>query len=106
MQLEEKKVPTLMYNNISRAASLQFQPFTLDPSSFADQMSYWQQHAYTPMTVTQFATLAIEGSVLPGRTVVLILDEGCANFYHEALPVLDRNPAIRSDSCYLGVFGV
>ena len=72
MQLEEKKVPIRMYNSISRAASLQFQPFTLDPASFADQMSYLQQHAYTPMTVTQFATLATEGSVLPERTVALI----------------------------------
>lgn len=90
MWSEEKKVPILMYHSISNTASARFRQFTVAPALFADQMAYLHWNAYTPITVTQFVTLAKEGTKLPERPVVLTFDDGFADFYFETLPILEQ----------------
>ncbi len=88
---EEKRVPILMYHSISYQATPQFKPFTLSPAVFADHMAYLYQHAYTPITVTQFVHVRSRGgSQLPERPAVLTFDDGYADFLTEVLPVLKR----------------
>jgi peptidoglycan/xylan/chitin deacetylase (PgdA/CDA1 family) len=88
---ETKQIPILMYHSISRHATPKFKPFTVSPESFADQMAYLRQHAYTAMTVTQLVkVLTQEGSVLPERPIVLTFDDGFADFFTDALPVLQQ----------------
>src|SRR5437588_1186382 len=87
----ERKIPILMYHSISRHATPKFKPFTVSPESFADQMAYLHQHAYALMTVTQLVkVLTQEGSVLPERTIVLTFDDGFADFFTDALPILQQ----------------
>jgi peptidoglycan/xylan/chitin deacetylase (PgdA/CDA1 family) len=58
---------------------------------FTDQMAYLHQQSYTPITVTQFVhAQSQESSVLPERPVVLTFDDGFADFFTEALPVLQK----------------
>jgi peptidoglycan/xylan/chitin deacetylase (PgdA/CDA1 family) len=93
MQIEHDrwKVPILMYHSISEHASSRFRLFTVPPATFADQMAYLHQHAYTPLTVSQLArALSQHPSSLPERPVVLTFDDGYADFFTEALPVLKR----------------
>ena len=88
---EKKKIPILMYHSISNHASPKFRQFTVSPTLFAEHMAYLHQHRYTPMTVTQFlAAHSQNGAKLPERPVVLTFDDGFADFYTEALPVLRR----------------
>lgn len=91
---EKKKVPILMYHSISRHATAKFRPFTVSPELFAEHMAYLYQHGYTAISVTQFikalAHGASVGSPLPERPVVLTFDDGYADFFTEALPVLKR----------------
>ncbi len=88
---KQKKVPILMYHSISDHATPKFRQFTVSPALFADHMAYLRQHAYTPITVTQLvAVLSQEDSVSPARPVVLTFDDGFADFFTEALPVLKR----------------
>ncbi len=82
----KKNVAILMYHSISDITNLRFRQFTVPPTLFAEQMAYLHQHAYIPITVTQYVRALTRGeSALPERPV-----DGFADFYTEALPVLKR----------------
>lgn len=89
IQSEKKKVPILMYHGIAHTDNSSFRQFAVSPSLFAEQMAYLQAHAYSTLTVAQFvSSLAQKESALPERPVVLTFDDGFADFFDEALPVL------------------
>ena len=84
-------IPILMYHSISQHATPKFKPFAVSPVKFAEQMAYLHRHAFTPITVTQLAqALSQVGTPLPERPVVITFDDGFADFFTEALPVLMR----------------
>lgn len=86
-----KKIPILMYHSISCSAHPKFQQMTVRPEIFDKQMSYLVEHKYTPLTVTQFMRLRSQGlEHLPARPVVITFDDGFADFFSEALPVLKK----------------
>src|SRR5947208_737034 len=90
-QSEKKKVPILMYHSISQSTNPKFKQFAVPPALFAEQMAYLHQHAYTPITVTQFINArAQEQHALPERPVILTFDDGFADFFTDALPILQQ----------------
>ncbi len=87
----KENIPILMYHSISDHASPKFKQFTVPSKLFAEHMAYLHQHRYTPMTVTEFMSAQTNvGTKLPERPVLLTFDDGFADFYTEALPVLKR----------------
>ncbi|HBE25681.1 MAG TPA: polysaccharide deacetylase [Ktedonobacter sp.] len=80
-----------MYHSISQHATPKFKPFAVSPVLFAEQMAYLHRHAFTPITVTQLAqALSQVGTSLPEHPVVITFDDGFADFFTDALPVLMR----------------
>src|SRR5713101_5443220 len=80
-----------MYHSISQFAASKFRQFTVSPTEFANQMAYLYQQAYSPITISQFINMrSHENCVLPERPIVITFDDGFADFYTEAFPVLKQ----------------
>jgi peptidoglycan/xylan/chitin deacetylase (PgdA/CDA1 family) len=63
----------------------------VSPKLFAEHVAYLHRNKYTAITVTQFVNALFQESyVLPEQPVVLTFDDGFADFYTEALPVLKQ----------------
>ncbi len=86
---EKKQIPILMYHSIAKSTNPKFKQLAVHPASFYEQMAYLHLHSYTPITVTQLVRmLSQERYALPERPVVLTFDDGFADFFTNALPVL------------------
>ncbi len=92
--MNSRRVPVLMYHEISaepRSASR----LAVHPESFERQLGYLDDHGYVPVTAGQLAAAISEpadgGGRLPDKPVVLTFDDGFADFYDTALPLLGRH---------------
>ena len=91
MEPMEKKIPILMYHSISCSTNPSFAQFTVSPTRFAEQMAYLHEHSYTPITITQWRNALTQKTMqLPEKPVILTFDDGMADFYTNALPILTR----------------
>ncbi len=92
MEPMEKKIPILMYHSISCSTNPSFAQFTVSPTRFAEQMAYLHEYGYTPVTITQWVDALARKAMqpLPEKLVVLTFDDGMADFYTDALPILTR----------------
>ncbi len=84
-------VPILLYHSVSWYATPRYRDYAITPDNFAAHMAYLSDHNYTPLTVTQFVTACVQGTDrLPERLIILTFDDGLADFYSGALPILNR----------------
>lgn len=81
-------IPILMYHSISISGNAKFKQFTVAPQRFAQQMAYLHAHAYTPMTVSQLMQARTQPALMPTKPIVLTFDDGLADFFTAALPIL------------------
>jgi peptidoglycan/xylan/chitin deacetylase (PgdA/CDA1 family) len=81
-------IPILLYHSIAEECAPQFRRWAIHPEMFAAQMEMLHEQAYTPLTVTQFVTAINNKSALPERPVIVTFDDGFADFYTDALPIL------------------
>jgi peptidoglycan/xylan/chitin deacetylase (PgdA/CDA1 family) len=85
------KVPILMYHYIrvvtDRGDPMGF-ALSVTPSDFAAQMEWLAQNGFHPITLEDLNAYLRGERGLPARPVILTFDDGYADFYSTALPIL------------------
>jgi peptidoglycan/xylan/chitin deacetylase (PgdA/CDA1 family) len=87
------RVPILMYHRVDRiasGASPQLASLTVTPASFARQMGWLARNGFHAITQRELYDALVRGAPLPTRPVMITFDDGYADVYRDALPVLER----------------
>lgn len=83
-------VPILMYHEIAGPSETSSQ-LAVPPGNFASQLGYLHDAGFQTITAGTLAeSMNGGGGRLPERAVVLTFDDGFADFYQQALPLLVR----------------
>jgi len=81
-------VPILAYHSVSDASRHGSNEFTVTPQQLADHLDYIAHQGYTALRVSDFAETVESCKPLPSRPILLTFDDGYADFYSDALPLL------------------
>ena len=82
------KIPILMYHSISAGCGPRFQRFAVSPAAFREHARFLSAHGFQSLTVSQLVAALDGEAALPPKPVVLTFDDGFADFYEAALPIL------------------
>lgn len=87
------EVPILLYHRVDRRAptlSAITQRLTVDPREFAAEMTWIKRHGFHAVTQRQLFAGLEEGARLPCRPILVTFDDGYADVFDYAAPVLAR----------------
>lgn len=90
-------VPVLMYHHISevpRDATEMRRDLTVTPAAFRAQLALLRANGYTTVTADDVWSALYDGATLPPRPVVLTFDDGYADAFDVALPLLHEYGAV------------
>ena len=90
-RLDQSSVPILMYHSISHGDDSSVHPYyriQTTPEVFAQHMVFLRDHGYRAVNVQQAVDILRGEGTATGKPVVLTFDDGYADFYREAFPVL------------------
>ncbi len=82
-------VPILMYHSVAAEWPDSFGRWTVTPAVFASHLDAIAASGYTAITVSGAVDMVRSGRSLPPKTVILTFDDGFADFYVNALPLLE-----------------
>jgi peptidoglycan/xylan/chitin deacetylase (PgdA/CDA1 family) len=88
------EVPILTYHRVHEFATEQTKSIpdlTVEPSTFAAEMSALDRAGYRTITQTQLFDAMYRGAALPRRPVLLTFDDGYVDHVTQVLPVLERH---------------
>lgn len=79
-------VPMLAYHKVSDTE----EAYSVAPADFARQMAYLADKGYTAVSMADLVGHMTAGTPLPPRPVVITFDDGYADNYFTALPIMAR----------------
>ena len=80
-------VPVLNYHQVEQKNG---NPLTLWPDQFEAQMAYLAEEGYTPITIDEMMDALENGAPLPEKPVIITFDDGYADNYEYAYPILKK----------------
>jgi peptidoglycan/xylan/chitin deacetylase (PgdA/CDA1 family) len=82
-------IPSLMYHKIGNAPNgSQLKKLWVTAKDFREQMEYLRHHGYTTVTFTELRDIELGKSKSPSKPVLVTFDDGYANNYEIAYPIL------------------
>lgn len=86
-----QRIPILLYHSVAETVAPRYSRWAVKPTAFAAQMAHLRRAGYQALTVTQLAQILTQmPTALPTKPVVITFDDGLADFYTDALPVLQQ----------------
>lgn len=83
-------VPILMYHSIADDGPAGMRRLRVTPADFGQQLDWLRAAGYTTVTVRHLAAGFAGTATLPDNPVVVTFDDGFADFYECALPLLEE----------------
>ena len=80
-------IPVLNYHQVEEKDG---NPLTLWPDQFEAQMAYLAEEGYTPITIDEMMDALENGAPLPEKPVIITFDDGYADNYEYAYPILKK----------------
>src|SRR6201986_16159 len=81
-------VPVLLYHSSSADPPAWIAPYTVSPGVFAAHLDPVRDSGRQPLTVSEYVDAARGITAMPANPVVITIDDGFADFRHNALPAL------------------
>lgn len=82
-------IPILMYHSISKDTSGENE-YTISQSRFEGDLKWLRDNGYTTILPSQLAAYVNEGALLAAKPVIISFDDGFANNYLYAFPLLEK----------------
>ena len=86
------RVPILLYHYIGLCPPEFDDPYQADlwvsPERFAAQLHHLNEHGFTTVGLDHLLAGTAAGDLLPARPVIITFDDGTADNYHQAFPLL------------------
>lgn len=77
-------VPILVYHKVADTEEV----YGVVPADFEQQMHYLAENGYTAVTLADLVDHMTAGKTLPARSIVITFDDGYADNYDTALPIM------------------
>ncbi len=86
-------VPILMYHHITNVPThtILDRSLTVAPTIFSHQLDYLKQHGYHTITFNQLFDFLYYNGPLPGKPIILTVDDGYEDAYAFAYPILQAH---------------
>ena len=88
-----ENVQILVYHSVSptyATASLKNRPYIVEPETFEKQIKYLQEKGYTIISLGSLVEAISKGQCFVSKSIVLTFDDGLANQYQYAFPILKK----------------
>lgn len=82
------EVPILLYHHVN--SEISNSRYNIDPAVFEEQMKWLYDNHYKTITISNVASLILNGGQMPSRPVVITFDDGNLDVFKIAYPILEK----------------
>jgi len=103
------RVPVIFYHHIEPIDQAKIEghaQLTVDTSNFENQMEYLSDNGYTSYFAEDLANALINNQSLPGKPVVITVDDGYSDFFSYGFPIIQKYNIKTSLFIPTGLIGV